>query len=749
MIADLAAALGDEARRANERRALVLTGEREDCYAGAREVLDGAEIRRAATTLVADEDGRLDCERIGPKHADRLLGRTRRAVVLDCHEECRPNAIGRTVGAVDGGGLFIVLAPPLDAWPDRRDGFDATLAVPPYDIESVAGNFRRRLVELLRAHRGIAIVNADSRTIECDGLTDPPPREQRTAPAAPGDHEFPRAAYETCLTADQTAAVSAFEDLREPGTALVVEADRGRGKSSAAGLAAGALAAEGKNVLVTAPAYRSAAPVFERARGLLAGLDALAGADSGDPPRRLDAVGGGRVCFAKPAAAVERAPTADVVVIDEAAALPVGRLTEFLDALAVAFVTTVHGYEGAGRGFSVRFRDRLADSDFTVAEQRLDDPIRYAAGDPIEVWVFRALALDARPPVAPLVEQATPESVTYRRFDSTELLTDEHRLREVFGLLVAAHYRTEPNDLARLLDAPNVSVHALLQAGHVVSVALCAHEGNLSEDLRRKVYEGSRIKGHLLPDALTSQLRDEQAGVPTGQRVLRIATHPAARSRGLGSRLLDELRHHIDADWLGVGYGATPELVRFWDRNDFSTVYLATTRNERSGEHSALMLTPLSSAGEELHDRHARRFVERVGAALSDPLDDLAPDVVRIALAATDAIADIDFTDHEWRVAASAADGPGLAEIHPHVFRALALGHLTDSASSGPSAREERLLVMRVLQARPTEEVVDALDYDSTGACMRALGDAYKPLVERYGNRAAREERDRYADERD
>ncbi|WP_435079346.1 tRNA(Met) cytidine acetyltransferase TmcA [Halococcus sp. AFM35] len=748
MIADLAAALRDEARRANERRTLVLTGELAACYSGTREALDGAGIERSATTLVAGEDGeRLDCERIAPKRADGLLGRTRTAVVLDCHDECRPNAIGRTVGAVDGGGLLIVLAPPLDSWPDHRDEFDATLAVPPHDVASVAGNFRRRLVDTLRAHRGIAVVNVDSPTVECNGLTDPPPREQQTAPAVPSEHEFPRAAYETCVTHDQTTAVHAFESLRESGTALVVEADRGRGKSSAAGLAAGALAAEGKNVLVTAPAYRSAAPVFERARELLDGLDALADTDRDEQPRRLDSVGDGRICFMEPAAAVERAPTADVVIVDEAAALPVGRLSEFLDAPAVAFVTTVHGYEGAGRGFSVRFRDHLADSDFTVAEQRLDDPIRYAAGDPIEVWVFRALLLDARPPIAPLVGDAMPESVTYRRFDAAELLADEHRLREAFGLLVAAHYRTEPNDLARLLDAPNVSVHALLHEGHVVSVALLAREGNLSEDLRRKVYEGSRIKGNLLPDVLTSQLRDEDAGVSTGQRVLRIATHPAARSRGLGSRLLDEIRANATVDWLGVGYGATPELVRFWDRNGFSTVYLATTRNERSGEHSALMLAPLSPAGEALHDRHARRFVDRTGATLSDSLANLAPDVVRAALAATDAIPEIDFTDHEWRVAASAAHGPGLAEIHPHVFRALALRHLTDSASSGLSAREERLLVMVVSQARPTEAVADALDYVSTGACMRALGDAYKPLVERYGDRAAREERARYVDD--
>ncbi|WP_049899526.1 tRNA(Met) cytidine acetyltransferase TmcA [Halococcus agarilyticus] len=753
MIADLAAALRDEARRANERRLLVLAGEREASYRAATDALDGAGVPASETTIVATKAANgadfRDCERVTPKRADALLGTTRTAVVLDCHDECRPNALGRTVGAVDGGGLVVLCTPPLDAWPDRRDGFDETLAVPPFDGEAVGGRFRTWLVETLRAHPGIAIVDVDSGTIERDGLTDPPVATERQPPAPPSDHSFPQATYDACLTADQADAVQVFERLREQGHALVVEADRGRGKSSAAGLAAGALAAEGNEVLVTAPSYRSAAAVFERARELLETLDALAGTDRDENPQCLDTPGGGRVRFAEPAAAVEdeALATADVAIVDEAAALPVDRLATFLDAPAVAFVTTVHGYEGAGRGFSVRFRDRLAESAFDVTEQRLDDPIRYAAGDPIEVWLFRALLLDARPSVASLVAEATPETVTHERLSADELLADEVELREAFGLLVAAHYRTEPNDLARLLDAPNVTVHALCHDGHVVSVALLAREGGLSADLRRSVYEGNRIEGHLLPDVLTSQCRDLEAGVTTGRRVLRIATHPAARSRGLGSRLLDEIRsasEDDEIDWLGVGYGATPQLVRFWARNGFSPVHLAITRNDRSGEHSALMFAPLSESGHALRDRHARWFVGRIGGLLTDSLADLDPDIVRTVMAASAVTTPLDLSAHEWRTIAAAAYGPGLAAIDPDAFRRLALVHLTDPESSHLSAREERLVVARILQGRPVERVANDLGYVSTRECLRALGDAYRPLVDRYGDRVAHEERDRY-----
>jgi tRNA(Met) cytidine acetyltransferase len=40
--------------------------------------------------------------------------------------------------------------------------------------------------------------------------------------------------------------------------------------------------------------------------------------------------------------------------------------------------------------------------------------------------------------------------------------------------------------------------------------------------------------------------------------------------------------------------------------------------------------------------------------------------------------------------------------------------------------------------------VTDDLGYVSTRQCMRALGEAYRPLVDRYGGDAADEERRRY-----
>jgi tRNA(Met) cytidine acetyltransferase len=742
----VAADLQAEAAFADERRLLVLHGERGACYDAAEAALE-ATLGFEGTALIGLREC-LPCERVRPKHADRLLGTTQDAVVVDCHDRTDPNALGRVVGAVDGGGLLLLLAPPLDRWPDAADGFDEGLAVPPFDTGDVTGRFRRRLASLLRIHPGVCIVDVDAGAVERDGRTDPAPRLPREPPTPPAEHAFPAAAYEACLTADQADAVAAFEHLRDPGTALVLEADRGRGKSAAAGIAAACLAVEGLDVLVVAPERRNAAEVFERAESLLSALGALNGTE-GTPPTRLDAAGGGAVRYASPPDADPE--SADAVFVDEAAALPVRVLERFLAAPRVAFVTTVHGYEGSGRGFDVRFRDRLAAADRDLREATLVEPIRYAGTDPVEAWAFRALMLDARPAADPLVADADPGAVAYGALPPERLLADENLLGEAFGLLVAAHYRTEPDDLARLLDAPNVRCRALTHGGHVAAVCLLAREGGLDADLRAAMYEGARVRGNMLPDVLTSQLRDEAAGRPVGWRVLRIATHGAVRSRGLGSRLLDAVEDDpafADADWLGAGFGATPDLLSFWGANGFSTVHLATTRNERSGEHSAVVLRPLSAAGAALRDRHAAWFARRVGGVLADPLDGLDPDVVRGALRACDAAPPLDLSDREWRVVAGAAHGPGLYTVDPAPFRAVArYALLTGAGTESLDVRAERLLVRKVLQARPWDAVADELGFHSTGQCMRALGDAFVPLVEELGGAAARAEAARYADE--
>ena len=755
---ELAAALREEALATNERRLLVLAGTSQRTRERAADALKAATISLANCTYLGANPP-VDCDHLDATASHRLLGTTHEAVILDCHDRCEPNALGRAVGAVNGGGLLLLLTPSLAEWPLRNDTFDATLAVPPFSTDAVGNRFRTRLISLLLEHPGVAIYDVDTDTVERDGhISRAPaiaqfqyantPTDGSVPPTAFSSTDFPPAAYEGCLTRDQRKTLRAFERLRSNSAyegkkqAVVVEADRGRGKSSVAGLAAGALAHEGKSVLVTAPQYRSTYELFARARELLSRLGSLVSTETNRNPQRIETTTGGSIRFALPVDAVTETHS-DCVFVDEAAAIPVPLLSELLATDSVAFLTTVHGYEGAGRGFSLRFREHLEHAACAVTDVTLTEPIRYAAGDPIEVWSFRALALNARPPVAPLVAEATPETVTYHEFDGGTLVEDDLLLLGIFGLLVDAHYRTEPNDFARLLDAPNISVHALCHDGWPVSVALLAREGGFDEATCQHLYAGGAIRGNFIPDLLASQLRDARAGRLVGHRVLRIATHQAVRSQGLGSMLVSRLREYGDGDWVGVGFGATPRLLNFWAQNGFQTVHLGSSRDERSGEHSAVMLDPRSGAGERLLTRHGAWFRRRLPGMLPDSLADVDPDVIRAVCASVPGTVAPDLSAFEWRIAVGLPTGAAVHSTAPRVARQLTLAHLTDPESTSLTPTEERLLVMRALQCRPVETVATACEFPSGSACMRAFGNAVGPLVKRYGDETTSEKLER------
>lgn len=77
---------------------------------------------------------------------------------------------------------------------------------------------------------------------------------------------------------------------------------------------------------------------------------------------------------------------ADVLIVDEAAGIPVPMLFAFTERFRkVIFASTIHGHEGAGRGFSLRFLRALQQNrEINLYKIELKEPIRYAPNDPVE-----------------------------------------------------------------------------------------------------------------------------------------------------------------------------------------------------------------------------------------------------------------------------------------------------------------------------------------------------------------------------
>lgn len=245
------------------------------------------------------------------------------------------------------------------------------------------------------------------------------------------------------------------------------------------------------DVLVTAPRRAAVEPLF----AMTAAQPGVITESSG----RLRH-GAQQLRFIPPDVLLDSPPEARLLLIDEAAALPVPLLEALFQTYPrCVFATTEHGYQGTGRGFTIRFQASLARQAVSVHHLTLTTPIRWAPDDPLEKVLDRLLLLDADP-VETLPADSAVEQVDVTAVDPAQLGEDEPHLTELFGLLVSAHYRTTPRDLRQLLDVRGSGIWQATLQGHVIATALTQDEGGIGTKLSEAVFNGERrVRGHLLP----------------------------------------------------------------------------------------------------------------------------------------------------------------------------------------------------------------------------------------------------------
>lgn len=396
-------------------------------------------------------------------------------------------------------------------------------------------------------------------------------------PAVVEPHPVDPAPFRPRPTDEQDALVHALtQSFAAGGRIAVVTADRGRGKSAAIGRALRD---------VTGPALVTSVEP-----------DAVAEIVRFAEPRALT--------WTAPADALALDPT-KILVIDEAARMPLPWLHRLIGAhpdATVVLATTTRGYEGTGRGFALRFVETWR-GPRPLEQHTLHAPIRFGPDDPLERWVASVLGFGDDP--------RDPD------------------LRARFGLLAEAHYRTTPTDLARILDAPNLSVFALEERGALRAISVVAREGGLPPDLCAAAHAGRvRLRGHALPDTLICHCGVAAAGELRAARSVRIATDPTARRAGYARRLVEQVHGAYDVDLFGTMFGATAGLVRFRQAVGYEVVRLGGSRGARTGEPSVVMVRPVSDAARALVGRLravlARELAVGIELLASDgePLDD-------------------------------------------------------------------------------------------------------------------------------
>lgn len=551
-------ALIDSAKQANIRYLIVVEGDEQ----WGREIAS-IFIDSYCHPLWAGESAPEHVYSVSLKKAKQFLGQECGCLIYNAHHAFDAEALGALSGTVTGGGVLLMLVPPY--W------FQQTEAQRP---------FIRRMTRLLSQSDIIHL------------------RHDHPLPALPAAISTP-ARYEEdefgCLTPEQYEAVVSIRRVvtghrKRP---LVLTADRGRGKSSALGIAAASLMAERTmRIGVTAPAFANVVTLFSHAARRL-GIDYAR--------QGVLTVGESELRFLAPDALLTDKIPLDFLIVDEAAAIPAPMLNQLLRQYnRIAFASTVHGYEGTGRGFAIKFRQQLDAVSPQWRQLRISQPIRWAENDPLERWVFKVLLLDAE---YASLELANSEAIQYRCVPTDSLLDDEERLSQLFGLLVNAHYQTSPADMVQLLDDESIRLVVAESGTNIVGCCLLSLEGEFSPDLARQVMLGQRRpKGHLLAQSVAAHIGLEQGAIQRCARVMRIAVHPDKQQQGIGLSLLQYCRDWAgtqNLDYLGTSFGLVSELFDFWLRAGYCPVRLGVSKDATSGTHSLLAVLPLSPAAKD------------------------------------------------------------------------------------------------------------------------------------------------------
>uniref|UniRef100_A0A8C1NGY6 RNA cytidine acetyltransferase n=1 Tax=Cyprinus carpio TaxID=7962 RepID=A0A8C1NGY6_CYPCA len=634
----------------------------------------------------------------------KILGNTYGMCVLQDFEALTPNLLARTVETVEGGGIVVILLRTMNSLKQLYTmAMDVHSRYRTEAHQDVVGRFNERFILSLSSCKTCVVIDDQLNILpisthitnikpvppktQDDGLS---PREQELKDLKESlqDTQPVGVLVDSCKTMDQTKAVLKFIEAISEKTlrsTVALTAARGRGKSAALGLAvAGAVAFGYSNIFVTSPSPDNLHTLFEF---VFKGFDALQYQEHLDyeiiqslNPEFNKAVirvnifkeHRQTIQYIHPADAVKLGQ-AELLVIDEAAAIPLPLVKKLLGPYLVFMASTINGYEGTGRSLSLKLiqqlRQQSADSQLnlsaenrntstarlaaarTLHEVTLHESVRYGQGDPVEKWLNDLLCLDCLS--VPRIISGCPLPQTCDLYYvNRDTLFCYHKASEAFlqrlmALYVASHYKNSPNDLQMLSDAPAHHLFCLLppvpptqsSLPEVLAVVQVCLEGEISrQSVLNSLSRGKKASGDLIPWTVSEQFQDPEFGSLSGGRIVRIAVNPDYQGvnyfsfsvyiqpvkRHLEERTSPQLFIHVQAvslleevvsprkdlpplllklnerraerlDYLGVSYGLTPQLLKFWKKAGFVPVYLRQTPNDLTGEHSCIMLKELNA----------------------------------------------------------------------------------------------------------------------------------------------------------
>ncbi|MBU0913494.1 MAG: GNAT family N-acetyltransferase [Gammaproteobacteria bacterium] len=502
---------------------------------------------------------------LSAKQKQQWLGTECDLLVVDARHAVDWDLVAASSGCLKAGGLWLFVTGEPDLWQQQPNPAAKRVLPYPLDAAVYTGLFKEFWLEQLSEQRWVKLIEGNSAVIPL--LPEIIVSLQAQLPYRTTEQQIAVAAIHKVVTGHR----------RRP---LVLTAHRGRGKSSALGLAAAQLVQQGKtDILLTGPSPVAVQTAFFIAADLL----------NQSYQQGQNQLLNGAIRFVPVDALLAEKQQNTVILVDEAAAIPTPQLQQLTDLYSrLVFATTEHGYEGTGRGFQLRFQSYLQQHCPGFQKLHLHQPIRYQANDPLEQLIFKGFLLDQTDSVITEIQQ--PKAFSY---PIKEVLLQPQKLQQIFSLLSLAHYQTDVMDLWALLDNPALKLYTLEQDQQVIACALISFEGELDAELASAVAHGKRrVQGHLLAQSLAFHCLQPQLAEQKMARIQRIVVHPLVQSQGLGSQLLSfVLQDLLGQQYLiGTSFGATLALAKFWQKAGFSPVKLSHHNEQASNEASVLML---------------------------------------------------------------------------------------------------------------------------------------------------------------
>ncbi|PID44873.1 MAG: hypothetical protein CSB48_00220 [Proteobacteria bacterium] len=608
-------------------------------------------------------------QRLGAADIKQLLGSETATLVYDLYDEFDPDVLGIISGLISGGRGLFLLVPPRRQWGELKNRCHQRIASYPYTSEQGRPNTFLRMLARLSVKSGIFWGHATEKGIDWaeiagnSGSANPEVTPGILCDSSELDVSRPFSQFAINREQDTVVKTVVNQVVAKKRDPVILTANRGRGKSYAMGIAASLLCQGGAyRIVVCSSRPASVATVFNSF--ICCAKTGRYQRKSETELRHINSDGQkSSLEYWSPDRLLNERPTLDLLIVDEAATLPVFILKQLLDGFyPVVFSTTVHGYEGAGKGFAINFKKHLFETCAHWHELTLSTPVRWAANDTLESILFDALLLDAEaaeitPDKLRLVnngEEKTgsiiSDKISYREWrvpDMAGICTstpagslpkmsaawDDNELRQIFGLLIQAHYQTRPLDLMRLLDIPGQRLVIATFCGMVVGVLWAVEEGGYqgADQLEEQIWSGKRRPaGHLVPHSLVCHEGFRSVVSLSSLRITRIVVHPALQGRGIGSAMVDRLHDlaKCDYDYLSTSYALTSDVLSFWHKNRFQLLRIGVQPDNISGLHSCMMGMTTSKRATDLFQRVSRKLGWQLPLNLLTGLANLEPAVV-------------------------------------------------------------------------------------------------------------------------